>query len=262
MKTERFYGLTSSSPRHPAFTPAFSLVELLVVVAIIGILVSLILPGLSNAKERSRRVVCASTVRQFVLAVQFYAADNRDVLLKAGTDATDPYDTHTPVLSRRSLTNLLKYLPERLIDCPSLHDTFESKKSWRIYDGWGVAIGYHYLGGQANTPWNPPQRTTNRWISPQKTSDDPNLPLLADLNVYSYSYGRILAPHTAQSAVLKDGKYFGTHPDAIKQTPRDIGAEGGNVGVLAGSVNWKPVRAMANYRTSQLWGDDGSFGLW
>jgi prepilin-type N-terminal cleavage/methylation domain-containing protein/prepilin-type processing-associated H-X9-DG protein len=55
---------------------AFTLVELLTVIAIVGILVSLLLPVLSRSKAAARRVHCAGNLRQLGLAGQMYWDDN------------------------------------------------------------------------------------------------------------------------------------------------------------------------------------------
>lgn len=51
---------------------AFTLVELLVVIAIIGVLVGLLLPAIQSAREAARRTQCQSQLRQLALAVQNY----------------------------------------------------------------------------------------------------------------------------------------------------------------------------------------------
>jgi prepilin-type N-terminal cleavage/methylation domain-containing protein len=248
--------------RRPA-RPGFTLIELLVVIAIIAILAALLLPALSTAKERARRASCLSQVRQFILAAHVYAGDNQDALPRGETDNRDPNDTHTPILSSLTRTNLLRYLsPLKTLDCPSLAKSFEKEEGWRVHPDYGIAIGYHYLGGHPNTPWPPLGGATNTWISPQKTADDPALVLVADLNVYCYSFQRILAPHTARGPVIREEAYFNAHPEAFSQTPAAIGARGGNVGLLDGSVSWRSIAHMRAYRGSQLWEDSGSFGLW
>lgn len=62
----------------------FTLVELLVVVAIIALLVSILLPSLGMAKEAARRVTCSTNLRNLGLAVNFYTGENDDWLPPAG----------------------------------------------------------------------------------------------------------------------------------------------------------------------------------
>ena len=55
---------------------AFTLVELLVVIAVFAILASLILPALARSKESARRIHCVSNIRQLGLAATMYWDDN------------------------------------------------------------------------------------------------------------------------------------------------------------------------------------------
>jgi prepilin-type N-terminal cleavage/methylation domain-containing protein len=57
---------------------AFTLVELLVVIAVIGILAALLLPVLASAKERARRTQCLNNLRQFNLGLIMYGNDEHD----------------------------------------------------------------------------------------------------------------------------------------------------------------------------------------
>jgi len=246
-----------------SFRRGFTLIELLVVIAIIAILAGLLLPALAGARERARRTACLNNQRQFLIAAHLYAGDNEQRLPRPETDNNNKNDTHTPILSHVTKTNLLRYSGElKSLDCPNLHQWMLRKNGWRVHDDYGVAIGYHYLGGHPNTPWPAIGAVTNTWISPQKADEDPSLALIADLNVYCYSFPRILAPHTTSSQSVKDEAYFDDHPEAYSQTPASIGAQGGNVGKLDGSAAWRPLREMRTYRASQMWEGDGAFGLW
>lgn len=56
----------------------FTLVELLVVIAVIGILASLVLPALSSAKDRAVRIQCLNNLRQFNMGLIMYGNESHD----------------------------------------------------------------------------------------------------------------------------------------------------------------------------------------
>jgi prepilin-type N-terminal cleavage/methylation domain-containing protein/prepilin-type processing-associated H-X9-DG protein len=71
--------------RAAAKVRGFTLVELLVVISIISLLMSILLPSLSGAREMGKRVHCASNLRSFTYAWMMYAGDNDDDLCSADT---------------------------------------------------------------------------------------------------------------------------------------------------------------------------------
>jgi prepilin-type N-terminal cleavage/methylation domain-containing protein len=80
MKTDRQRpGLRGEAS--PAARRGFTLVELLLVIAIIAILGAMLLPALSKAKSQTQGVSCMNNTHEIMLAWAMYAADNRDNLV-------------------------------------------------------------------------------------------------------------------------------------------------------------------------------------
>jgi len=80
-------------------TIAFSLIELLVVIGIIGVLASMLMPAVSRAKGRANDTKCISNLRQIGIALSIYADENQGKLPYAERLPTQPVNP-TNILPR------------------------------------------------------------------------------------------------------------------------------------------------------------------
>jgi prepilin-type N-terminal cleavage/methylation domain-containing protein len=239
----------------------FTLIELLVVIAIIAILAALLLPSLASAKERARRARCQNSLRQFALAIHMYGNDHED-WLPSGRSEIGGDDDHVPVLCVETRKAIIEYGGSwKILDCPSLGRPFNQEAGWLAQDNYGYIIGYNYLGGHTNTPWKAMPGRSATWISPQKLSEDPKLIVLTDMNDWSPAYdgGKAFAPHGKTGPILRAIEE-GT--EAGSMTSAEIGAAGGHLTLLDGSVTWKSIKTMEVYSGSQKWGASGCWAMW
>ena len=99
--------------RRQTFTSGFTLVELIVVMAVLGILLSLLLPQLSKVNDRAKRVQCSSNLRELVMAFGQVAKD---------TEFYPDRDKWLQGLSGKGIQSgqLYRYLGEKKVyACPS-----------------------------------------------------------------------------------------------------------------------------------------------
>src|SRR5690348_135427 len=141
---------------------AFTLVELLVVVAIIALLIALLLPGLNRAREQARRVQCASNLHQNCASILMYCQDNKGwlpqsdwrgaTLLDANNGSfpwTAPAPDEPPYASMDGQLLFKRYgFNMKTLACPS-----GTWKAGYWQDVGPLYINYYYNGGIGN--WGP-----------------------------------------------------------------------------------------------------------
>lgn len=145
---------------------AFSLIELLVVIGIIGILSSLLLPALNQGKRRAHAVACVSNLHQIGLALAMYVQDNGD-RLPVCAGYLPSQQTNFPPITTTLFPN---QTTNRLFHCPGdrqlfpreltsyewnfwLNDAPYSAPQWApIYTNEAIVIVNRLFGGRSETP--------------------------------------------------------------------------------------------------------------
>jgi len=113
---------------------AFTLIELLMVIAIIAILTSLLMPALNSAREKARGILCLSNVRQLYFFWQGYTSDYDNYIIPfKNTGAPYPSNVHEYFLFQMGFDTPDNYTASfqrsKLFLCPSdtKQHTYNSK---------------------------------------------------------------------------------------------------------------------------------------
>ena len=111
--------------RHVVLNSGFTIVELLVVVAVIGLLATLLLPAVQSAREAGRRITCQANLKQLSLAVIKYESVRK--AFPAGSNATDTVMVRTPDATIRRENWVITILP--FIEQDLLYERYNRSQS-------------------------------------------------------------------------------------------------------------------------------------
>ena len=140
-----------TSPLRFARRRAFTLIELLVVIAIIAILAAMLLPALSSAKERAKRISSMNNIKQTTLGSIMIAGDNEERFQNPGNTSPSPYRMGSTFRD----TMVKDYrIPRTSFYCPSNPDWNKADNTfWYYSDGVTQTLpsvmGYFYFVGEA-----------------------------------------------------------------------------------------------------------------
>lgn len=248
---------TRPANTHVAFTrPAFTLVELLVVIGIIALLVGILMPALAAARQDAARTQCASNLRQYALATVVFAQSNKGRFrlvhraLKEVDAEKQQYSQVVPPLS--GTTDHIVFLPDhmlqryldqanvdlRKIGCPNRVGDQEWFKPAPA-SNW-TRTSFYLMAGRLDDSFTPIDG--RKLISPLKLSDKSNLVLATDVVEKGTATGTGGTPQT--SAPHARG---GLRAGDSSLTPEQLQSLGSNVAYLDMSVVFEPQASLKRH---------------
>jgi prepilin-type N-terminal cleavage/methylation domain-containing protein len=248
----------------------FTLVELLVVIGIIALLISILLPTLSRAREAARRTACASNLRQYATGTIILAHNHKGIyrlahrsLREADAEASS-YGSTMSVLSPSEIDDHIAHISDHLVDrykreagidltkigCPDRlgGDDTDTWLSWTNADPTTATstharqkflrMTFYLLAGRYEAGFSYVQGTGepqpgHRVHAPMRSSDKGKWLLCCDLIEQNTANG--IGGATQTSAPHGRRGFVGGPQNS---TPQQIGSQGGNFAFNDGSVQW------------------------
>ncbi len=266
--------------RRAGMSRGFTLVELLTVIAVIAVLVSMLLPAINKVRASVARVNCESNMRQLMMAVHSYCADNDRQLpycnwehsaddnsvyghgwmysspefrtnYPAGSDLNGNWSAQSHIPLDGVMTGVLwPYLNNVVIyHCPVDNPDFFTGTEWlSSYLMNGSQCGFGNLGGFNNSATiNIPGFKMTRVLKPSDSV------LLWEALEQPFQ-GQFLA-----GAIWNDGSSYPT-----EEVLSDRHFKGANVACVDGHVEWWDQQTWTSWSTNpsfnRLWWDPGNPG--
>ncbi|MBI9018996.1 MAG: type II secretion system protein [Phycisphaerae bacterium] len=241
----------------------FTLIELLVVISIIALLVSILMPALSKAREKARIVVCKANLHQLGVALAAYAADNQgkipETVKSPWTGMREPeYIISDPSEKRYWSIDLIapysegfireKYDGGGILLCPCVNERFYKEMTafhWESQqdDKKFTQLAYGYFAGVNMWPEAAMNRAGSQIAKSSPDSSGRRLLmsdiLMLDLSgpLYRYNHGeKGWAWSYRQMPIPTRGAYFDAGPAPL--------ITGLNQLYTDGSVTWKSAGEM------------------
>jgi len=246
--------------RGPLQVAGFSLVELLVVLAVVSVLSGILLPSLRAARQQARAVTCSARLQQWGVGFGCYAAENHgffphcDGLDRGPRDPDDPaatpedladwhgwVDVIPPLISHRPWREHPKYQrpkAESFYQCPAA----ELVQPLRLYGYYPLKDGYFSYAMNACL-----ELDRNAW-PPPGGSDYPMPSFLDSARIVWPAqvvllFDQLLDVHKGYGGATvyrEAGKYCGSYPIAFSaRHPRQGSRLGGNLLFCDGHVGWQ-----------------------
>jgi prepilin-type N-terminal cleavage/methylation domain-containing protein/prepilin-type processing-associated H-X9-DG protein len=203
----------------------FTLIELLVVIAVIAILAALLLPSLSRAKERVRRIGCLNNLKQMSLGSLMHAEDDAH---GAYADTANFFDDDLNWLYPRYVPNLRTYI------CPGTRNFIRTNTvAGKVVDLLDNALNKE-LDGHSYEIFG-----FFRGTEPRRRKTQSSVPTYGKKKAAFGLTGTVAGP--ANVWIILDADESSAGPGAIENYPDRLdnhGAEGANVAFADGHVEW------------------------